>query len=64
MKRFCKAFVVSGINTLGAVLGLNVTEHNGVSTKQRHKQHTVTGINIMVIPHRATLYLAIHFIEV
>ena len=34
MKRFAKAFVVSGI-TLGAVLGLNVTEHNGVSNEAK-----------------------------
>ena len=34
MKRFAKAFVVSGI-TLGAILGLNVTEHNGVSNEAK-----------------------------
>lgn len=34
MKRFAKAFVVSGI-TLGTVLGLNVTEHNSVSNKAK-----------------------------
>lgn len=65
MKGFAKAFVVSGI-TLGAILGLNVTEHNGVSNEAKAQTaHTVTGINIMVILHRvATLYLAIHFIKV
>lgn len=34
MKGFAKAFVVSGI-TLGAILGLNVTEHNGVSNEAK-----------------------------
>ena len=39
MKGFAKAFVVSGI-TLGAILGLNVTEHNGVSNEAKGTNST------------------------
>ena len=64
MKRFAKAFVVSGI-TLGAVLGLNVTEHNGVSNEAKAQTahsywYKYNGYTASV----ATLYLAIHFIKV